>query len=465
MITSSVPVLGDLPGFWTDSIATLVRSNRKQGDAATVDLAGRRFALLSKPEHVRQVLQTNAGNYARGYDANSTMFGTGLLSSEGDLWKSRRRMLAPAFHRLMLPTFSEAVVEETKREMERWEISGSGALLDVSGSMTRLMGRIVLRFVFGSDPAATGGILGDKLVSIFDEAFADLDLQMVAPFAKRWPLPSNYRLKRSIAALDRVVMAEIQRRRKNGRTGEDFLGMVLDARDPKTGRPLSDREARDEVVSIYGAGHETTATALSWCIYALSRYPGAAQRVREEADLLGTDGEISAVQLPDLVESRAFVNEVLRLYPPVWLITRTATGPDVVAEHELQPGSLVMVSSFLTHRRPEYWENPEGFDPGRFRTRSKPENTERHPYAYYPFGGGRHMCIGRHFALAAATLAVATMNGRYRLDLAAGEEVRVGAKGRVRVSLKPHPRLWVRRVPRCRGITKAVLPRGMRAKG
>ena len=439
-------LIGDLPRFWCNSTDTLVQVYREQGDGATVRLAGRSFILVVRPEEVRRVLQQKARNYARGYSDNSTLFGNGLLSSEGELWRHRRRMLAPAFHRRSLPAFVEAVVEESGREAARWFETGEP--LNLGHCMTRLMNWIVLRFVFGADPAALEGPLGERLVSAFEDAFAGIDPQMVVPFLRHIPLPSNRRFRRAVAMLDAALEEQIRVRHASNELGADFLGMLLAIRG-EAGRPLTDREVRDEVVSIYGAGHETTATALCWTFYALSRHPAAAQCVRHEADRVLGDRVASVANLQDLVETRAFVEEVLRLHPPVWMFTRRAVGPDVLAGRKVEAGSLVMLSPFVTHRLPEVWGNPEGFDPARFLPGA---DEGRPPYAYYPFGGGPHMCIGRHFAPTAATLIVASVSRRYNLDLVGGQEVRVGSKGRVRVSLRPHPGLWA--VPRHRNHPK-----------
>ena len=210
--------------------------------------------------------------------------------------------------------------------------------------------------------------------------------------------------------------------------------MLLEARDEETGRGMDDRQVRDEVMGIYLAGHESTAVLLTWVWYLLSKHPEAARRVREEAVGVLGDRAPGVEDLPNLVYARMVVDETLRLYPSAWVLVRRALENDGIGPYRVPAGSMLFVCPYVTHRRSDLWENPEGFDPERF----APERGEGRPrYAYFPFGGGPRQCIGQNFALMEATLIVSTIARRYRLDLAPGENVKPTPRGTLRPSSAP----------------------------
>ena len=213
--------------------------------------------------------------------------------------------------------------------------------------------------------------------------------------------------------------------------------MLMETRDEETGESMSDRQLRDEVMTIYLAGHETTANALSWVWYLLSKNPDAARKVGEEVAHVLKGRPPSFEDLPALVYTRMVIDETLRLYPPVWIVTRRAVEEDEIGGCSIPEGSRLMLSPYVTHRRPEFWDNPEGFDPERFAPESD-NGSQR--YAYYPFGGGPRQCIGNNFARMETTLVVSAVMQRYRLDLIPGQEV----KAQPRSTLGPRPGVWVR---------------------
>ena len=444
------PLVGNLPRMLREPLKTLLDAQRDLGDVVRVDLAPQSFYLLSRPDHVRRVLQENPGNYTKGYARAATaLLGNGLVLNEGEPWLRQRRMMQPAFHRRRLAGFAETMVEETQEMLERWDtVASEGRPFDVAREMKDLTRSIVVRTMFGT---AVVGAQGAKIGQAFDDVLAGIEVRALLPalFA-RLPIPSNRRFERATRTLEKEVNRTIGERRRSGSEGDDLLGMLMSARDEETGEPMGDRQLRDEVLTIYLAGHETTANALSWVWYLLSKSPEAARNVREEvARVLG--GRYPGLEdLPRLVRTRMVVDETLRLYPPAWFFMRTAVESDSFGEHRIPAGSLLMLSPYVTHRRSDLWENPEGFDPERF----APEREKGRPrYSYYPFGGGPRQCIGNNFALMEATLIVAAVAQDYRLDLVPGREV----KARPTTTLGPRPGVWVtaQKHPHIEGLPRA----------
>ena len=425
------PLVGVLPRFRRDALATLLNATRKHGDAVRIDLGPQRFTLLSNPDHIRYVLQQNPGNYVKGYDKLRALLGNGLVLNEGESWLRQRRLMQPAFHRRRIARFAEVVTEETEEMLGRWDARPPGGLpLDVAREMTLLTQGIIVKTMFGTNV----GPEGEKIARAFDVALSGINLRFLLPlWFGRLPVPANRRFERALATLDEAVYRIIRERRRETRDGtDDLLSMLMEARDEETGEGMGDRQLRDEVMTVYLAGHETTAMALSWLWYLLSKNPESARKVREEVIATAGEGALGVGHLPGLAYTRMVVDETLRLYPSAWLLSRRAIRDDEVGPYRIPAGTMLFLSPFVTHRKPDLWENPEGFDPERF----APGRDDVGPrYAYFPFGGGPRLCIGNNFALMEATLVVASVTRRYGLDLVPGREVKV----RERSSLVPYP--------------------------
>ncbi|MFN2546921.1 MAG: cytochrome P450 [Myxococcales bacterium] len=228
------------------------------------------------------------------------------------------------------------------------------------------------------------------------------------------PTPENRRLRRAVSALDRIVLRIIAERRQT--RGDDLLSMLMEARDADTGEAMDDRQLRDEAMTIFLAGHETTANALAWTWLLLSRYPAALRELREELSQVLGGRSPTADDLPRLKFTRMLLEESMRLYPPAWIIARSASGADEIGGYSIPAGSIVFVAPYVVHRHPKYWSDPEGFDPHRF---------EKEPPrgAYFPFGGGPRQCIGNGFAMMEAQLVLATMAQRVKFELVPGHPV------------------------------------------
>jgi cytochrome P450 len=429
------PLLGCLPQFWREPLSILTNAQRLDGDVVRLDLGTLRFYLLSHPDHVKWVLQENAKNYSKGYDRVKVLLGNGLVMNEGASWLQQRRLMQPIFHQRRLEGFAVTIVEETQKMLERWEaLAYEGRAVNAAKEMKLLTQRIIVKTMFGAEVGAEE----EKIARAFDTALLGINVRSLMPrWFGRLPISFNQRFKRALATLDEEVYRIIRQRRGRRGMGDDLLAMLMETRDEETGESMSDRQLRDEVMTIYLAGHETTANALSWVWYLLSTNPETARKVREEVSYV-LKGRLPGFEdLPTLVYTRMVIDETLRLYPPAWIVTRRAIEDDEIGGYCIPAGSRLMLSPYLTHRRPELWENPEEFEPERFASESSNGSRRK---AYFPFGGGPRQCIGNNFALMEAKLVVSTVMQRYRLDLIPGQEI----KAQPRSTLGPRPGVWVR---------------------
>ena len=431
------PVVGSLPGYLRRPVATMVNAAREGGGTVRLDLGPMKMTLLTDPDHIQHVLRNNAKNYVKGYGKFRLMFGDALALNEGESWLRQRRLMQPAFHRRSLAGFGETMVGETTKMLDRWERSSApGQSVDVAKEMTLLTQSIIVKTMFGSEVGAEG----EKISRAFDVVLSGFEMRFIMPvWYGRLPLPANRRFEKARAVLDESIYRIIDERRcarTRGDERDDLLGMLLSARDEDTGETMSDRQVRDEVFGIYLAGHETTALTLTWLWYLLSKNPEAARKVREETHRVLGDRTPGVQDVPELTYTRMVIDETLRLYPPAWAFSRKAVEDDTFGEYRVPAGATIGLSPYVTHHRADLWENPEGFDPERFAPGS---GSGRPRYTYFPFGGGPRQCIGNNFALMEATLVVATVTRRYRLDLMPGQEIEPKASG----TLKPGSPVWM----------------------
>jgi len=372
------------------------------------------LVLLDDPAHIRYVLRTNNRNYLKSnqYELVKLVVGDGLIASEGDFWRRQRRLVQPAFHRRRIAGLVSLMAAETERTLARWSDSswGQGEPFDIVQEMTDLTLRIISKTLFG--PAA------DRHLERISDALSVLDRHLdrkTATFISlpQWaPTPANLRYRRALADLHGVIHEAIDEHKRSGQRGDDLLSMLLEARDERTGEGMDDKEMRDETMTLLFAGHETTTVALSWTWWLLGTHPEAESRLHEELDGVLADRLPSFEDLPDLPYTRMVFQEAMRLYPPAWVMSRRPLKDDEVGGYRIPAGSTVLISPYVTHRNPRYWDSPEVFDPERFllqRSAGRPE------FAYLPFGGGPRKCIGDHFAMTEGVLILATIAQRYHL--------------------------------------------------
>lgn len=391
-----------------DPLGFLLTLMRRRGDVARYRSGSERAYLVNDPDHIKRILADNHRNYSKATNINGVFkraVADGLLTSEGDEWRRQRNMVRPAFHWQRLAGIGVGVTEATEAMLQGWEpVAGGEGTLDMADEMGLLTLGITTKALFGWD-------LGEELESTGRMIGMGLSLLLSS---------DRPEFAEGEEFVNRLVYGFISERRAGGEPGDDLLGMLIEARDAETGEPLSDRQVRDQVLTLLLAGYETTANSLAWTWYLLAQNPGPAATMRRELHAVLGGRPASMEDLKLLTYTRHVLEESMRLYPPAWILGRRALGEDQLGEHVIPAGSVIALSPYTMHRHPGHWERPEEFDPDRFR----PENTAgRKPFAYFPFGGGPRLCIGHNFAMIEAQLIVATVAQRFELEVAPGHRV------------------------------------------
>jgi cytochrome P450 len=434
------PIFGAGRLFRRRPLAALFEISDACGDVARLRFPVKPHTahLLRHPDHVRHVLIDNVKNYGkktRGYQKLRGVLGSGLVTSEGDFWKRQRRIANPAFHRERIAHFGEVMVRCTSEMLDGWGArAAKGERLDISREMMRVTLRVIGLTMLSADVEARSSTVGeaiDQLVHIVIRRVNNL-----LDWPERLPTRENRSYDRALRALNRVVNEVIAERRRTGQQKDDLLSMLMSARDPETGATMSDVQLRDEVMTVFLAGHETTANTLSWTLRLLSLHPDAARRVREEVRAVAGAHPPKVEDLDKLVYTEKAIKESMRLLPPVWFISRSVVEDDIVGGYHVAKGSMVLISPYLTQRDPRFWANPEGFDPERF---APDEEAKRPKCSYFPFSVGPRKCIGEAFAVMEARLILATIVQRARLDLVPGRRVELDPT----VTLRPKNGVWM----------------------
>lgn len=414
-----------------DPLGFLGGLQRAHGDVARFRAGGREFVLLGHPDMVREVLVTEQRRYARGYRyrALKLLLGEGLLTSEGAFHLRQRRLVQPAFHRERLAHYAAAMGAAAERWSDRWAAlsaagarTGAPATLDVADEMGKLALAIVSATLFGNDVTREADAVAralDVALHSATPAFAAL-----GKWAVHLPIPAARRFRRARADLDAVIYRLIDERRRGGGDGRDLLSLLLHATDAgdEDGGParMTDLQLRDEAMTLFLAGHETTANALAWTWYLLAQHPTVAERLRASLDEALGGRTPTMDDVPRLGYARQVLSEAMRLYPPAYAIGRVALEDVAFGGFRVRARSGVLLSQWLVHRDARWWPDPERFDPERW---APGAGADRHRFAYFPFGAGTRICIGEQFAWTEALLVLATLAPRWRLALAPGARV------------------------------------------
>jgi cytochrome P450 len=429
---------GSLPELQRDRLAFLRELQQTYGDVVRIRLGPANAVLLFHPNGVQHVLQDNHASYSketRAFEGLKPLLGNGLLVSNGDFWLRQRRLMQPAFHRQQINAFGELMVGETNAMLERWEGTHTdGEALDVHQEVMRLTLAIVTQALFGSKVSDASGSVGTNISLLLGDAIYRFDHPFYPPLGV--PTRRNLQFKRARQELDDVIYALIAERGGHKAETHDLLSLLMQAQDEGNGKGMSDRQLRDEVMTLFLAGHETTAVALSWTLYLLAQHPEVESRLRGELDTVLEGRTPGLADVPGLAYTRMVVDESMRLYPPAWITERKALRDDKIGGYSIPAGTTVVVSPYVTHRHAGFWDQPERFDPERF---DGERAKERPRYAYYPFGGGPRQCIGSSFALLEAPLVLATILQRFRFELAPGWKV----EPEPLITLRPKGGLWM----------------------
>jgi cytochrome P450 len=407
--------------------------------------------LLNRPEYIGRVLVDNANGFVKSadYAVLKQLLGEGLVTSEGELHKRQRRLIAPAFHRARISAYADIVTTYGLRMCERWQ---PGATLDIHTEMTQVTLAIVSKALLNADvDSAEASVVSDAVTTLMP--LIDNPILILSPKLFRW-LPGHKSHVSALERLDSTVYRMVAEHRRTGGDRGDLLSMLLAARDEEdAGRRMSDQQVRDEVMTIFLAGHETTANALTWTLYLLSQNPEAEARLHDELDAVLGGRRPTVEDLPRLPYTAMVLNESLRMYPPVWAIGRRALRDFELGGWVIPAGSNIALSQWAMHHDARYYPNPWVFRPERWLPR---EQDARPEFAFFPFGGGPRICIGESFARMETALLIAAIAQNWRLRLQPGFSVELSAL----VTLRPKSGLRMTLEPRARkeGTMRALPP-------
>jgi cytochrome P450 len=393
-----------------DRIGTLRQLANAYGDVVGFRVGRQPFVLLNHPDHVEDVLITRARLFKKGraLERARRVLGNGLLTSEADVHLRQRRLVQPAFHKDRIAAYAGTMIVHASRAAERWR---EGEELDVAGEMNRVTLTIVADTLFGADVGAEAAEVRRALTSVFE--MFPITMSPFAPVLERLPLPVVRRYRRAQAHLDRVIFRIIDERRARPVDRGDLLSMLLLASDEEgDGGGMTDAQVRDEVMTLFLAGHETTANALTWTWLLLAQNPDIEPRLHAELDAVLGPRPPQVEDVSRLAYTRRVLAESMRCYPPAWAIGRRALEDFEIGGYTVRRGTVVLVSQYLLHHDARFFCDPERFDPDRW----LPERLKSRPkYAYFPFGGGTRVCVGESFAWTEGILVLATLAQRWRL--------------------------------------------------
>jgi cytochrome P450 len=421
-----LPLVGALPQALRDPILLMERAAREHpGELAPIRLGPLTVYLATRPEHFQHILVERWHNFGKSggmWKPMQRLLGQGIATSEGETWVRNRRLLQPLFSPKSLGRLTPTIVEGVEAYLDTLQpLVGGAAPVDIERAMNRLVQRIFSGLFFG---VGLDGDEADRLTGAILQSFAALNLRLFFYYLPDWvPLPGQRALREGIAALDEALYGRIRERYRGGVEREDFVSLLVRARDAETGEGMDERQLRDELVTMFVAGNETTASALTWIFYVLSQQPEAEARVRAEIREVLGERRPTFEDLDRLSYTRMAIQEVMRLYPPAWFFPRASVKEDVIGKVTVPARSLILLCPYITHRDPEFWERPLEFHPERFAAEAAAEGARRPRFAYMPFGAGPRQCIGGQLAMTELQVAVVMMLQRYRLRLAPGAVV------------------------------------------
>lgn len=420
------PFIGHLNEYRKDTLGFLEGMAKEHGDVVHLRVLDYDFYLLSHPDLIEEVLVTKSKSFIKSKDYRDELsfLGNGLITSEGSFWLRQRRLAQPAFHRKRISAYSETMVNYGERLLTSWETSEkSGAERDVHEDMMKLTLEIVAKTLFHVDIADGAEEVGEALEVFMNSDRTNEPLwQMFLP--KRFPTPNRVRFKRANEEMDRLVYGLIRDKRRDfeegGEDKGDLMSMLMHAQDADTLETMTDKQLRDELLSILMAGHETTANALSWTWVLLAQHPEVEAKLHAELDEVLGGRAPTLEDLPRLRYAEQVVKESMRVTPPVWGVGREALEDCEIGGYAVPKGMQVSLIQWLVHRDERFFEDAKAFKPERW-----VEGFEKSlpKFAYFPFGGGPRLCIGNNFAMMEAVLLLATLAQAYHLELTRPQEV------------------------------------------
>ncbi len=401
---------GHLPQYSRDALGFFTSCARDYGDFVPLRFGPVHAFAVHSPELIEQVLVTDYRKFTKGnlLRRNRMLFGNGLLVSEGDFWRRQRKLAQPAFHRERIAAYGKIMTDCAGEMLQGWR---DGETRDIHAEMMRLTLEIVTRTLFSAG--------GDQQAERVERALHDAQegvmkrMQQPIKFHDRIPTAANRQLGRAVRVMDAIIYDIIRERRQSGASPGDLLDLLLQVRDEEDGTGMSDKQLRDEALTVYLAGHETTALALTFVFYLLSRNPEADRKLTDELDAVLAGRPPQMADRPVLPYTEWILMEAMRLYPPVWAMARNAIDETELGGHRIPAKATVLTTQWAMHRDPRYFDAPETFRPERWENNFA-KTLPR--YAYFPFGGGPRVCIGNTFALMEGVLLLAAVRQRFRLQ-------------------------------------------------
>jgi len=413
-----LPLLGNVLALRKKRLELLLNISHKFGDIGAFHFGPSLVPLVNSPELIRQVLVDQSAIFEKTATVRALgtpVLGNGVFLSEGEEHHRQRKLLAPLFQHSRVLHYAEIMTDYTSRLQETWR---DGETINLADEMMHLTLWIISKVLFDADVFGEERELGEVLTYTFRH-FADAITNPLR-LPQSWPTPQNRRANQAIDRVNATIYRIIEERRRNNEDRGDFLSNLLHAQDEENVTSLSNQQARNELLSLFVAGHETTATALTWCWYLLSQHPEIYARVRAEGDAVLAGRLPTVADLSNLPYTLQVFKETLRLYPPVYAFTRGAIAHVQLGDYYIRKGTSVVISPYTLHRRSNFFPDPERFDPERFDPQQE-QNIVR--YSYIPFGAGTHMCLGMHFALLEGHLLLATLAQRLNFEFAGSEQV------------------------------------------
>ncbi|MBS1567316.1 MAG: cytochrome P450 [Bacteroidetes bacterium] len=402
----------------TDTLNQIRFFNEKYGDIYSLSLPFNKIIIASHPSYVRHVLTDNNRNYTKSlaYRVVRLLLGNGILTSEGDFWRRQRRLIQPAFHRQKIASMAAMMVQRIQQEADHLDMyADGGKTADMLSVMTSLTLDIISRAIF-SEGVTKGPLIAELLTLLNEYVTYKINQPIRLPAAI--PTPFNMRERRALDTLDGIIYEIIDTRRRDNVSRDDLLSMLLDARDEETGGQMDNRQLRDEVMTIFVAGNETTANAMAWTISLLAQHPAQEQKMIDEIDeKLDSGIEPGYDTMQSFPYVRQVIEESMRLYPPAWVVGRRALEDDELGGYLVPRGTNILMPIFYLHRSEQYWSSPDQFMPERFAADRRGSIDK---YVYFPFGAGPRMCIGNNFAMMEMQLILILLYRRFRFRLPAG---------------------------------------------
>lgn len=412
---------GILRQLRADRLGLMSGAVREYGDAVRVAIGPKKLYIFNHPDHAKHVLADNAANYHKGigYTEAKRALGDGLLTSEGALWKEQRRTIQPVFQHKRIAARADVIVDEALGLVERLRAHQGGARVDVLDEITALTLGVLGSTLLDADLGAFESI-GHSFEAVQDQAMFEMETLGLVP---RWlPLSGQRAFRAARSDLERIVEILVAQRKANPiEAGDDVLTRLIASTDKETDKRVADRRMRDELVTLLLAGHETTASTVGWTLNLVGKHPSVRDRLHEEAVSVYGDRRPSYEDLGKLRYTNMVLQEAMRLYPPVWILPRTAQAEDQVGGYHVPAGAEVLISPYTLHRHPRYWPEPDRFDPERF---DPDRPTDRPRYAHLPFGAGPRFCVGNHLGMMEASFIISALMRDLRLAPVPGHEVR-----------------------------------------